>query len=266
MDKRNTEPLVKQPELGPKKIYTSAQGGSYRPASDDPVDKAIDLLDELDRGYGILRKGIETRDRAQRLEGLKIIVGILNVDAGADPLRPVKAMGPNFDAAVAAYAEVGRFLPILRAEHPGVIRRLDMDRLNADMKTAEETNQIKAVYQSGVTQMDTLERQLQGESVPTLTSLYFNCRDTIENHADLKGRMPELERLAVGAQKDAAANKANNDRVRADTLKKAAEATPPAQPTAPAATPTVSITTGAATPATPAAASAPQQPKPKPRG
>jgi hypothetical protein len=68
---------------------------------------------------------------------------------------------------------------------------------------------------------------------------------TIETHSDLKGNTPELIRLAVRAQQDAAANRARNDRLRATTLAGAGHGHQPAPTAAP---PTPGVTPPSATP------------------
>src|SRR5580658_5383918 len=84
VEKKNKEPLIKPPVIGPKQIY--AEGDGYRPAGNDPVEQPQDVGTVLKQGTAQLAQGASTGSLPDIQEGTRITTAVANVLSGGDPM------------------------------------------------------------------------------------------------------------------------------------------------------------------------------------
>lgn len=228
-------------EVAPVNVVVTEGGIAPAPKAGSPA--TMTLLDFLAKQYDGLKATLHDPKQDQHfIAAASGVVQVIVVRAGADPMMASVDRQANFELIPLAWGEIFKYEDVITLVVKDPLSTFDTTEAKAQLQQLTLVTELKRALEGGVTQLDTLSRQLEASLGPAAVDFFNQHRPLLENHALLKNNLPKLTDLAVGAAQQAVVSRGKNARLRKNnagpgTDNSVAEAAPTLAPPAPAPSP-----------------------------
>lgn len=203
-------------EVAPVNVVVTEGGIAPAPKAGSPA--TMTLLEFLGKQYDALKATMhDLKQDPLFLTAAGGVVQVLVVRAGADPMMASVDRQPNFELIPLAWGEIFKYEDVITLVVKDPLSTFDTTEARAQLQQLLLVTELKRALEGGVTQLDTLSRQLEASLGPAAVEFFNQHRPLLENHALLRNNLPKLTALAVGAAQQAVVSRGKNARLRKNT-------------------------------------------------